>query len=176
MLLVTSMRAIILLVAPMLVSGLSPPSITRRALVASAAASPLSACFSANAAPSLSTLKADSREERIEMQEERELLEEMRKLAKKEEIEAAELQQIRAAQKDRLALATNIESPDKLQMRLEEERKTLEADEKELAFVREEYVEGISKLRAQMALVANERAAVISTRPTSAMDRLRMKQ
>ena len=154
----------------------SQPSITRRAVIASAATSPLSMCFPANAASSLSTLKADSREERIEKQEERELLAEMRKIKKEEEIEKAELRRIRAAQKDVLALATNMESPDKLQMRLEEETKAVEADERELAFIREQYNENMVKLRAKEAEVAYERSDVIRSRPTSAMDRLRMKQ
>lgn len=161
--------------AAMLVSALqSPPSITRRALLA--AASPLSICFPANAANSLSTLKADSREERREKQEERELLADMRKIKKVEEIEEAQLRRIRAAQKDPLAIATNIESPDKLQVRLEEERKAVEADEKELAYIREQYNEGMAQLRAQKAVVASERSEVIKSRPTSAIDRLRMKQ
>ena len=75
-----------------------------------------------------------------------------------------------------LALATNVESPDKLQMRLEEERKAVEADERELAFIREQYNENMVKLRAKEAEVASERSEVIRSRPTSAMDRLRMKQ
>ena len=74
-----------------------------------------------------------------------------------------------------LALATNNESPQKERKEIEEERKEIEADEKELAFIGEEYREGMTKLRQQMAVVAKDRSEVLRSRPTSALDRLRLK-
>ena len=167
-----------LLLAPMLLSALSPPAATRRALLASSAASllwrlPADATSDKNA---VSTLKAAAREERIEKGEERELLEEMRKIKLAEEMEEAQLQRLRAAQKNPLALATNIESPKKLRREDLEETKSIEAAENELAFVRNEYTEGLAKLRAQKDVVAKDQKEVLRSRPTSAIDRLRLKQ
>ena len=167
-----------LLLAPMLLSALSPPAATRRALLASSAASllwrlPADATSDNNA---VSTLKAAAREERIEKGEERELLEEMRKIKLAEEMEEAQLQRLRAAQKNPLALATNIESPKKLRREDLEETKSIEADENELAFVRNEYTEGLARLRAQKDVVAKDQKEVLRSRPTSAIDRLRLKQ
>ena len=179
-----------LLVVPMLlVSAFSPPKVTRRALVTSVAASPLLMWSpSANAASISSTVlplsrqpalwheeRIDSHEERIEKREEQELLKEMRSIRKVEEMEEAQLRRIRAAQKNPLALATNTESPGKLQMRLEDERKAVVADEHELAFVKDEYKEGMVQLQAQKKVVAKERLAMVRSRPTTAMDRLRLK-
>lgn len=169
-----------LLVASLLLSALSPPTATRRALLASSAASLWRP--SANAASTVGyaskdrTLKAASREERIEKLEEQELLEEMRKIEKAEEMEEVQLRRLRAAQKNPLALAANIESPKKLQVQDLEETKSIKADENELAFVREEYTEGMNKLRAQKTVVAKDRSEVLRSRPTSAIDRLRLKQ
>tara|TARA_B100000768_G_C11020398_1_gene265856 strand:- start:81 stop:590 length:510 start_codon:yes stop_codon:yes gene_type:complete len=167
-----------LLLAPMLLSALSSPAATRRALLASSAASllwrlPADATSDKNA---VSTLKAAAREERIEKGEERELLEEMRKIKLAEEMEEAQLERLRAAQKNPLALATNIESPKKLRREDLEETKSIEADENELAFVRNEYTEGLAKLRAQKDVVAKDQKEVLRSRPTSAIDRLRLKQ
>ena len=167
-----------LLFAPMLLSALSSPAATRRALLASSAASllwrlPADATSDKNA---VSTLKAAAREERIEKGEERELLEEMRKIKLAEEMEEAQLQRLRAAQKNPLALATNIESPKKLRREDLEETKSIEADENELAFVRNEYTEGLARLRAQKDVVAKDQKEVLRSRPTSAIDRLRLKQ
>ena len=110
------------------------------------------------------------------LEEMRELLEEMRKIKLAEEMEEAQLQRLRAAQKNPLALATNKESPKKLRREDLEETKSIEADENELAFVRSEYTEGLAKLRAQKTLVAKDREEVLRSRPTSAIDRLRLKQ
>ena len=166
-----------LLLAPML-SAFSPPTATRRALLASSAASLLwrPPAHAASDKNTVSTLKAAAREERIEKGEERELLEEMRKIKLAEEMEEAQLQRLRAAQKNPLALATNKESPKKLRREDLEETKSIEADENELAFVRSEYTEGLAKLRAQKTLVAKDREEVLRSRPTSAIDRLRLKQ
>jgi hypothetical protein len=101
-----------LLLAPML-CALSPPTATRRALLATSATSLLWR-LPANAASDISTLKAAAREERIEKAEELELLDEMRKIKLAEEMEAAQLERLRAVQKNPLARATNIESPKKL--------------------------------------------------------------
>lgn len=84
-------------------------------------------------------------------------------------MEAAELRRLSAAQENRLALATNVESPERLAEEMSEDRKALEADEREIAFIREEYKEGMAKLR-------KERSEVLRRRPTSAIDRLRLKQ
>ena len=75
-----------------------------------------------------------------------------------------------------LALATNIESPKKLRREDLEETKSIEADENELAFVRNEYTEGLARLRAQKDVVAKDQKEVLRSRPTSAIDRLRLKQ
>jgi len=128
----------------------------------------------ANAASDISTLKAAAREERIEKAEELELLDEMRKIKLAEEMEAAQLERLRAVQKNPLARATNIESPKKLR-REDLEEKSIEADENELAFVRKEYTEGLAKLRAQKTVVAKDQKEVLRTRPTSPIDRLRLK-
>jgi len=167
-----------LLIAHMLLGALSPPTATRRALLASSAVSPLLLWrpSSANAASTLSELKAASREERIEKLEEQELLVEMRMLKKAEQMEEAQLRRLRATQNNPLALATNIESQEKLLMQPEEERKEVVADENEIAFINEEYTEGMAKLRAQKSVVAKDRSEVLRRRPTSAMDRLRLKQ
>lgn len=174
-----------LLLAPMLsafspptATRPSPPTATRRALLASSAASLLwrPPAHAASDKNTVSTLKAAAREERIEKGEERELLEEMRKIKLAEEMEEAQLQRLRAAQKNPLALATNKESPKKLRREDLEETKSIEADENELAFVRSEYTEGLAKLRAQKTLVAKDREEVLRSRPTSAIDRLRLKQ
>ena len=162
-----------LLLAPML-CALSPPTATRRALLATSATSLLWR-LPANAASDISTLKAAAREERIEKAEELELLDEMRKIKLAEEMEAAQLERLRAVQKNPLARATNVESPKKLRREDLEETKSIEADENELAFVRKEYTEGLAKLRAQKTVVAKDQKEVLRTRPTSPIDRLRLK-
>lgn len=165
-----------LLLAPMLSAHSRPAAtaVTRRAVLAtSAAVSPLLAwhlsASAADAASVASTLRAASRESKIDERKERELLDEMRKIKRAEEMEAAELRRLSAAQENRLALATNVESPERLAEEMSEDRKALEADEREIAFIREEYKEGMAKLR-------KERSEVLRRRPTSAIDRLRLKQ
>ena len=161
----------------LLMSAFSPPTVTRRELVASAAATPLLLWGQSSNAATISraALKAESRVEKMEELEERELMEEMRKIKRTEEMEEAQIRRIRAAQKNSLAVATNAESPEKLALQLEEEKKAVEADEKELEFVRAEYEEGMERLRAQKQLVANDRSELVRRRPTSAIDRLRLR-
>lgn len=151
-------------VALLIVSSLSPPVVTRRGLIASAAAAPFLMQHPIAHAASWQALKADGKEVKMEQREERELIDEMRKIVRVEEEEEAQLQRIRDAQRNRLALVTNRESPAKLAFTLKEESNEVEADKQELAFVRAEYKEVDRDLQKQRQRVDDDRAALLGLR------------
>lgn len=67
------------------------------------------------------------------------------------------LKQTRAAQKNRLARATNREDKDKLGAFMTDESILVEADKREIALAQEQYDEGMVAMRAQQKKVENEK-------------------
>lgn len=139
-------------------------ALTRRALIVSTAAAPAVMMSPIAHASGWQVLNADGREVKMEQKEQRELVDEMKKIISVEEEEEAQLQRMKTAERNRWALLTNRESPEKLKRVEKEESDAVEADKQELAFVRAEYKEGREMLRKQRQRVDDDRAALLGLR------------
>jgi len=108
--------------------------------------------------------QADAKEEKLQKLEEKELIYELEKIERVEKDEENTLKKMRAAQQNPLARAANPESAKKLADVFKEENDAVVADKQELAFVKEEFEEGLVRLKAQKDQVKADRAAVFGLR------------
>lgn len=105
--------------------------------------------------------QADAKEQRLEKLEEKELIYELKQIVKVEELEEKQLKMLRAAEENPFTRATNRESAEKLSVTLKEESSAVEADKQELVFVREEFAEGLVRLKETKERVKADRAALL---------------